>query len=144
MDKLKALETLSAGIKGGSTEQIMLYVLLMIPIVFIGIPLLQALFLWMTSRLMRFEKGSFFKAALREYTCLRHDAALHGPGDELFPRVPDPGPCIPQGHRPVEHRSSRRGVGVDTEISDSLELVAAARRGLRQGRFNTAGPQYLQ
>ncbi|NOZ68211.1 MAG: hypothetical protein GXP46_02960 [Deferribacteres bacterium] len=64
MDRIKELETLLAGINGTSMEQIMLYGLLIMVIVFVGIPLLEALFLWMTSRLMRFEKVSFFKALL--------------------------------------------------------------------------------
>ena len=47
-------------------------------------------------------------------------------------------PGIPQRHRPVEHKFSGRGIGIDAEVALPFELVPTS--GLRVGKagFNTA------
>jgi hypothetical protein len=56
----------------------------------------------------------------------------------------DFGPRIFQRDGTIEYGFSGRRVGIDTEISQALELVAAARRGAGQGRFELGIPQYFE
>ena len=51
----------------------------------------------------------------------------------LFRFLLDLGPGVAQRHGAVEHQLLRRRVGIDAEVAQPLELIAAARRGVARG-----------
>src|SRR5262249_30284789 len=53
-------------------------------------------------------------------------------------------PGILQGHGPVEYERARLGIGIDAEVSEPLELVAAAFGGSGEARFDFAAGEHFE
>ena len=53
-------------------------------------------------------------------------------------------PGIFQGHGSVEHRFAGARIGIDAEVPETLELIAASHGGIGQRRFEFATGQHLQ
>ena len=56
----------------------------------------------------------------------------------------DPCPAILQSHRTIEYWPARLRIGIDTEIAETFELISAARRSIRQRRFQLRVGNHFQ